>query len=83
MGFDRVIARCATMIDKSLRKSFPNDYHARCLYAALGMHRLATRSGCNSEMVGGDFSALTVALDRSQARFQGYSRTDGDGEYAH
>lgn len=83
MRFDKVIARCAHVVDRSLRKSFPDDYDARCMYAALGMHRLTTRMGYNSHMVGGDFSALIVAADNSQASFQGYSHSGGDGEYAH
>ena len=83
MRFDKAIARCAHVVDRSLRKSFPDDFDARCLYAALGMHRLAARMGYSSNMVGGDFSALAVAVDNSQASFQGYSLSDGDGEYAH
>ena len=83
MKFDKAIARCAYVVDRSLRKSFPDDFDARCMYAALGMHRLATKLGYTSNMVGGDFSALMVAADNSQASFQGYNRTINDGEYAH
>lgn len=83
MRFDKAIARCAYVVDRSLKKSFPEDFDARCMYAALGMNHLATKLGYRSNLVGGDFVALTVAVDNSTATFQGYKRLHDDGENAH
>ncbi|MCE6959646.1 hypothetical protein LAZ40_11515 [Cereibacter sphaeroides] len=81
MRLDKAVARCAHVVDRSLRKCFPEDFDARCMYAAFGMHRLAQTIGLRSIVVAGDFVALSVAMDNSRASFQGYQRSEGD--FAH
>lgn len=83
MRFDKAIQRCASVVERSLKKTFPQDYDSRCLYAALGMHHLTKKLGYRPNMVRGDFSALVVAKDNSQATFQGYNRVEADNNFAH
>lgn len=81
MQLDKSIARIAFVVEKSLKKYFPDDYDKRCMYAAFGMHALAKKQKHDSIIVAGGFAALTVALDNSNAAYQGYN--DGDGEFGH
>lgn len=81
MRLDRSISRIAIVVEKSLRKCFPDDYDNRCMYAAFGMHTLAKKQNHTSIIVAGGFAALTVSRDNSHAVYQGYN--DGDGEFGH
>lgn len=78
MKLESAILRCAYVVDRSLRKCFPHDFDARCIYASFGIWRLTKKMGHEATILAGDFAALSVAQDNSRASFQGYGGTDNE-----
>jgi hypothetical protein len=68
------IASCMGLIDSVLRTLFPDDYDARCMYAAFGLSSLLRQSGLDARIVGGDFLAFVVSKDGRQANLQGFGQ---------
>lgn len=68
------IASCMGFIDRVLRALFPDDYDARCMYAAFGLSSLLRQSGLDARIVGGDFFAFVVSKDGRQANLQGFGQ---------
>jgi hypothetical protein len=66
------IAQVLSVVVRSLRKEFPEDFYKRCAYAALGTRALLSELGINAEIVGGDFVAFVVATDNSRGGLQGF-----------
>lgn len=60
------------IVDRCLRKRFPDDFHKRCAYGALGVHTLLRDAGVPSRLVGGDFIAFIVARDNRRAGLAGF-----------
>lgn len=82
LKLENSILRCAYVVDRSLRQCFPDDFDARCMYAAFGIWRLTKRMGHEAKITAGDFAALSIAVDNSQAAFQGYEKSeDAYGHY--
>lgn len=78
-----MLERVLCVVDRSLRKEFPDDFHKRCLYAAFGVHALLRDRGYSPNIVGGDFSAFVVSRDGMQASMQGYSSRGASSEPSH
>jgi hypothetical protein len=72
----RQLERILTVVDRTLRKEFPSDFHKRCAYAAIGTRRLLQAAGVDAELIGGDFLAFVVSQDGNRAGIQGF----GGGE---
>lgn len=68
----RQLERVLAVVERSLRKQFPDDFHKRCVYAALGIHTLLRDAGVAAELTGGDVLAFVVAQDNSRAGMQGF-----------
>jgi len=68
------IASCMGLIDSMLRELFPDDYDARCMYAAFGLSSLLRQLGLDARIVGGDFLAFVVSKDGRQANLQGFGQ---------
>jgi len=60
------------VVDRCLRKRFPDDFHKRCAYGALGVHTLLRDASVPSRLVGGDFVGFIVARDNSRAGLAGF-----------
>lgn len=82
MKFDCAIERCAFVVNRSLRKVFPDNYGVRCLYAAFGLHTLAKGMGLKSHMVAGDFWGLCVSHNGREMKHEGWE-TKGNDEFGH
>ena len=81
MNLERFVARAAHVVDKSLRKAFPDDYNIRCLFASSGMNFLAQRAGFSSRVIAGGFFGITATPDLQDVRMLGYDAPPG--EFAH
>lgn len=69
----RQVERVLAVVDRCLRKTFPTDYHKRCVYAAWGVQSLLNDLGYAPVAVGGDFAAFIVAQDNSRAGLAGFA----------
>ena len=63
----RQLERILATVDRCLKKTFPEDHHQRCAYAAFGVRELMRASGAAPEVMGGDFVAFIVARDNRRA----------------
>lgn len=73
-GFDRALAT----VDAALRQFFPEDFDARCMYAAFGVRDLLRAAGQPAEIVYGDFLCFMTSQDGRDALFTGFGTADGD-----
>lgn len=72
MNLISTITRTLYVVDRSLRKEFPEDYYKRCMYAAFGTTALLQDAGFKANIVGGDFLAFVVARFEQRAGLQGF-----------
>ena len=72
MNLTSTVTRTLYVVDRSLRKEFPEDYFKRCMYAAFGTSALLQDAGFNANIVGGDFLAFVVARFEQRAGLQGF-----------
>lgn len=77
----RQLERILAIVDRCLKKTFPEDHHQRCAYAAFGVRELMRASGAAPEVMGGDFVAFTVARDSRRAGMSGFAY--GEGQCSH
>lgn len=68
----RDIERLLCIIDDVLRSVFPSDYTKRCAYAAMAVKTALEDAGYPASIVAGDFCALVVKSDGSNASWRGY-----------
>jgi len=66
------ISRAMAVVDASLREFFPDDYHCRCFYAAVGLASLLEADGFPSQVAGGDFLCAVISKDGKRKNLQGY-----------
>lgn len=59
-------------VDAALRATFPDDYDARCMYAAFGVRDLLRAAGLPAEIVAGDFLCFSVSKDGREALMDGF-----------
>lgn len=76
------ITRCFSVVDQTLRQSFPRSYWKRCMYAAIGMREMLCADGVLAEVVYGDVACFTISPDAQRAGWQGFAN-DGKGPAAH
>lgn len=69
----RKVERFLAIVERCLRKTFPEDYHKRCAYAAFGVRALLRKAGAGPVIVGGDFAAFIVARDNRRAGLAGFA----------
>lgn len=69
----RQLERILAIVDRCLRKTFPDDHHQRCAYAAFGVRELMRDAGAAPEIMGGDFVAFIVARDGGRAGMAGFA----------
>ncbi|WP_373226265.1 hypothetical protein [Enterobacter cloacae complex sp. ESBL7] len=67
------------IIDWCMKKSFPDDYDARCLYSACAIHSIFVNQGIKSSIIGGNLGALTLSIDGNKALIEGF----GGGDETH
>ena len=72
MDFLKLISRTLSVVDRSLRKDFPDDYDKRCMYAAFGISTLLQDAGVTANIVGGDFLAMVVSTSGERVALQGF-----------
>lgn len=58
--------------DYALRQVFPNDFHKRCMYAAIATATLLQEAGVEAHVVGGDFLCLMVSRNGRNMNGQGF-----------
>lgn len=68
----RQLERILTVVERTLRKTFPDDCQKRCAYSAFGIHALLKDAGVEATLIGGDFAAFVMSLDGAQASVQGF-----------
>lgn len=81
MQFEKAVARSFSVVDRTLRRSFPVDYHKRCMYAAFGMQALLSDFGHEASIQGGDAVTFMVSRSGHQACMQGFA--DAHEGHAH
>jgi hypothetical protein len=72
MNLISTITRTLHVVDRSLRKEFPEDFYKRCMYAAFGTTAILQDAGFGANIVGGDFLAFVVARSGQRAGLQGF-----------
>lgn len=75
--------RAGALVPRRLRRTFPDDYERRCIYAAAGTRHLLVASGVDARLHAGDFLALVISEDGSRAAMQGFGDGDGAEAYSH
>ena len=82
MIVEKALERSFAIVDRTLRNSFPDDYHKRCMYAAFGLQALLHDLGVEAEVVGGDMLTFVVSRSGQQAGMQGFGNArDGFAHY--
>lgn len=69
----RRIETCLAIVERTLRRTFPQDFYKRCAYAAYGTATLMRDHGVCAEIVGGDFAAFIMSTDHRRAGMQGFA----------
>ena len=73
MNIEKTIQRTVHVVDRCLRKTFPTDYDARCLYAARAIEALLNDNGIIANMCGGNVAMMMVSSNLKQVGFQGFA----------
>jgi hypothetical protein len=81
MRFESLLARALYIVERELRHSFPDDYDARCMYAAFGLRGLFHNSGVAATLVGGDFMAFVASKSLPYGSHQGFAGSENG--YSH
>jgi hypothetical protein len=81
MNLESAIARTFGIVDRTLRREFPDDYDKRCMYAAFACSALLEDLGFDANIVGGDFLAFIVSTSGQRAGLQGFG--EGQGQLSH
>lgn len=68
--FERILG----VVDAALRVTFPDDYDARCMYAAFGVRDLVRAAGQPAEILAGDFLCFSVSKDGREALMEGFGK---------
>jgi len=68
----RQLERILAIVERTLRKTFPDDCQKRCAYSAFGIHTLLKDAGVEATLIGGDFAAFVMSLNGGQAGVQGF-----------
>lgn len=66
------ITHILAVVDAALREAFPDDYDARCMYAAFGVRDRFRAAGQPATIVGGDFLCFSVSKDGREALMEGF-----------
>lgn len=70
--------RILGVVDAALRVTFPDDYDARCMYAAFGVRDLLRAAGQSAAIVAGDFLCFSVSKDSREAMMEGFGTPAAD-----
>lgn len=70
------VERILSVVDAALREYFPNDYDARCMYAAFGIRDLLRAAGESAQIVYGDLLCFSVSSDGREAQLEGFGTSD-------
>lgn len=68
----RQLERILTVVERTLRKTFPYDCQKRCAYSAFGIRSLLQDAGVEATLIGGDFAAFVMSLKGEKAGVQGF-----------
>jgi hypothetical protein len=68
----RQLERILTVVERTLRKTFPDDCQKRCAYSAFGIRSLLQDGGVEATLIGGDFAAFVMSLKGEKAGVQGF-----------
>ena len=77
------IERAVAIVLRGLKRTFPDDYDRRCMYAAAGIKHLLSATGTDARIHAGDFLALVVSRDESRASMQGFRGSTGGEAFSH
>ena len=72
MRIESTIRRVLFVVDRCLRKEFPDDYDKRCMYGAFATSVLLQDAGLEANIAGGDFLAFVVSRRGDEAGLQGF-----------
>lgn len=67
-AYERILA----VVDAALRATFPDDFDARCMYAAFGVRDMLREAGQPAEILAGDFLCFSVSKDGQEALMEGF-----------
>lgn len=76
MKLDACAKRAAYIVNKALQSYFPEDYQARCMYAAYGTQSVLQTMGYQSRIVAGSFGIFSLARDGSRVTFDIWGGND-------
>lgn len=79
----RTVEKALAVVDWCLRRQFPDDYDARCMYSAFGVAHLLNKAGIQSFVSGGEIRVFTSTQDGQGHGAQGFgaSKTDEPSHY--
>jgi len=72
MNLTSTIVRIFAVVDRALRREFPDDYDKRCMYAASATCLLLQETGHEAHIYGGDVVAFVVSKAGDRAGLQGF-----------
>lgn len=82
MNITKTIERILFVVDRCLRKTFPDDYDARCMYGARAIEALLNDNNFDAHLCGGNVAALVVSKHADKSGFDGFGGgTDGPSHY--
>lgn len=77
------IKRATELVLSAIKRTFPDDFDRRCIYAAAGMKHLLASLGTNAHIHAGDFCALVVSKDGLRASMQGFGGATYGKTFSH
>lgn len=77
------VERAAALVLRTLKRTFPEDFDRRCIYAAAGTNHLLASAGIDARIHAGDFCALVVSKEGSRASMQGFGGATDELTFSH
>lgn len=77
------VERATSLVLRTLKRTFPDDFDRRCFYAAAGTRHLLGSAGIDARIHAGDFCALVVSKDGSRAGLQGFGGATESLTFSH
>jgi hypothetical protein len=72
MNVEIVARRALVVIDRELRREFPDDFYARCYYSAAALTQLIRDNGGAAALKTGNMAGFIVSIDGQQAGLKGF-----------
>lgn len=72
MDVRAVIRRATVVVDREMRKEFPEDFYKRCYYSAAAVVHIIRTAGGQAALVGGDMAGFMLTVNGRQATLQGF-----------